>query len=113
MAVLLTHRRDVVALVLDPSQQSVADAVDQWRQRGRMSVVARDGSSEVVADVAVHVDSAVDLAAMGVASGQTAACFRRATEAFSDVERVLSRLAATHRIKWATSRPVVAPAAGR
>ena len=37
VAVLLTHPRDVVALVLDPSQQSVADAVDQWRQRGRSS----------------------------------------------------------------------------
>lgn len=113
LAVLLIHDRVPVALGLDPSQQLVADALRQWSKRATLALTLRQGDEDLALEVDVHVDAGVHSLLMSCERTQGAADFRRAVAAYSDMEHMLSRLAGTHRIRWAVGRPTAVLARAR
>lgn len=113
LAILLIHDRVPVAIGLDASQQLVADVVRQWSTRAALTLTVRHGDNGRALEVGVHVDAVVHSVMMSCKRTQEAADFRQAVAAYSDMEHMLSRLAGTHRIRWAVGEPTAVPARAR
>lgn len=113
IAVLLKHRLEHVALVLDPCEPIVASAVECWSRDGKLLLRVGQADRLISEEARVRVDGLVESVVAHMHGRQGQERFRRAVAEYFGVQRLLNRLAGTHHIRWAEALPAAVLAGAR